>query len=93
MDNDTAPSWAPQARQAVPSAGDRGGVPTVDLSEDELLTELESVHRTRHDTFLHGSTTALVTHSDRQWELEDEYLRRHPERDIDPRRLRPDGWY
>ncbi len=46
------------------------------------------MHRTRHDTFLHGSTEALVTHTERTRQLEDEYLRRHPERQISPERLR-----
>jgi hypothetical protein len=64
------------------------GQPAADLPEDDLLRELESVHRTRNDTFLHGSTDAVLTHTSRTAELEDEYLRRHPERDIDPRRLR-----
>jgi hypothetical protein len=64
------------------------GVAATDLSDDDLLRELASVHRTRHETFLHASTTALVAHSERTRELEDEYLRRHPDRQIDPDRLR-----
>jgi Family of unknown function (DUF6158) len=64
------------------------GPAAVDLSDDDLLRELASAHRTRHETFLHGSTTALVAHTERTHELEDEYLRRHPERQIDPARLR-----
>jgi hypothetical protein len=59
-----------------------------ELSEDDLLRELDSLHRTRHQTFLHGSTQALLTHTERTRTLEDEYLRRHPERQIDPERLR-----
>ncbi|MFG3280981.1 DUF6158 family protein [Streptomyces sp. NPDC048111] len=51
-----------------------------DLADDHLLRELESVHRTRHETLLHGSDDALATHTRRMQELEDEYLRRHPER-------------
>jgi hypothetical protein len=65
-----------------------GGVPAAELSEDDLLRELDSLHRTRHDTLLHGPTEALVTHTERTLALEDEYLRRHPERQIDPQRLR-----
>jgi hypothetical protein len=64
------------------------GVPAAELSDDDLLRELASLHRTRHETFLHGATTAVVAHSERTAELEDEYLRRHPERQIDPDRLR-----
>lgn len=67
---------------------ERHPVPAVDLSEEDLLRELAHVHATRHETFLHGSTQALVVHSERQRALEEEYLRRHPEREIDPMRLR-----
>ncbi|UQX04352.1 DUF6158 family protein [Streptomyces sp. RerS4] len=51
-----------------------------ELEDGRLLKELETIHRTRHETFLHGSDEALATHSQRLKELEDEYLRRHPER-------------
>jgi hypothetical protein len=64
------------------------GVPADELSEEDLLRELAHIHQTRHDTFLHGSADALVTHTRRTTQLEDEYLRRHPEREIDPDRLR-----
>jgi hypothetical protein len=63
-------------------------VPAADLGEDDLDRELAQLHRTRHDTFKHGSAQALVRHSERMRELEDEYLRRHPEREIDEGRLR-----
>jgi uncharacterized protein DUF6158 len=64
------------------------GVPAGELSEEDLLRELAQVHETRHETFLHGSADALLHHTGRSAELEDEYLRRHPEREIDPERLR-----
>jgi hypothetical protein len=67
---------------------DEAGIPAADLSDDDLLRELEQLHRTRHETFLHGPTQALQHHSERTADLELEYLRRHPERDIDPSRLR-----
>jgi len=60
-----------------------------ELSDGEVLKELESLHRTRHDTFLHGSPQALAHHTERLVELENEYLRRFPERAVDPDRLRP----
>jgi hypothetical protein len=63
------------------------GVPPNLLSEDDLLRELAQLHRTRHETFLHAPTQALQHHSERTVALETEYLRRHPERDIDERRL------
>ncbi|MEP6697874.1 MAG: DUF6158 family protein [Pseudonocardiales bacterium] len=64
------------------------GIAGRDLDERDLLRELKHLHETRNDTFLHGGADALVTHTARTAELEDEYLRRHPEREVDPRRLR-----
>ena len=64
------------------------GVPAADLEEADLLRELAHLHETRHETFLHGSPDALDAHTGRTGELEAEYLNRHPERDVDPRRLR-----
>ena len=64
------------------------GVRPEDLAETDLIRELEHLHRTRHDTFLHGAPDALRQHTSRSAELENEYLRRHPERDIDPARTR-----
>ena len=56
------------------------GVDPADLDERQLLHELESVHRTRHETFLYGSSAALAAHTGRMTALETEYLRRHPDR-------------
>jgi hypothetical protein len=64
------------------------GVPGPDLDEADLLRELKHLHQARNDTFLHGGPDALVNHTARTAELEDEYLRRHPEREVDPHRLR-----
>jgi Family of unknown function (DUF6158) len=64
------------------------GVRPQDLAECDLLRELQHLHTTRHDAFLHGSLDALREHSRRMAELEDEYLRRHPEREVDPARTR-----
>ena len=58
------------------------GIPAADLSEDDLARELAHLHETRADIFLHAPTAALVNHSQRTAELEAEYLRRHPEREI-----------
>jgi hypothetical protein len=58
------------------------------LGEDELLRELGELHRTRHDTLRHGSDQALAHHDERLAELEDEYRRRFPQREVDPERLR-----
>jgi hypothetical protein len=64
------------------------GVPAERLDDDELIRELESLHRTRHDTFLHGSGQALQRHTQRSADLELEYLRRFPQREVTPERLR-----
>lgn len=64
------------------------GVEPSELSDDELLRELASLHETRHDTLRHGSDAALMHHNRRMAELEGEYLRRFPEREVDPQRLR-----
>jgi len=65
----------------------RGIDPAV-LSDEELLRELASVHDARHDTLRHGSEAALDNHTRRMEELEGEYLRRFPHREVDPSRLR-----
>ena len=64
------------------------GVDPPELAEDDLVRELSHLHETRHGTFLHGSDDALEMHTRRMGELEAEYLRRHPQRQVDPRRLR-----
>lgn len=64
------------------------GVHPDQLDDQQLMKELESIHRTRHDTLLHGSTEALRTHNERMALLEGEYLRRHPHRPVVPGRTR-----
>ncbi len=64
------------------------GVSPEDLAEPDLIRELEHLHRTRHETFLHAGPDALREHTSRTSELEYEYLRRHPEREVDPARTR-----
>ena len=56
------------------------GAAARELEDGRLLKELETIHRTRHETLLHGSDEALATHTQRLKELEEEYLRRHPQR-------------
>ena len=65
------------------------GVPAEQLTDEALERELKHLHETRHDTFLHGSEDALAFHTKRTAELEEEYLRRNPDRVIDARRPRP----
>ncbi|SDJ72261.1 hypothetical protein SAMN04487820_101479 [Actinopolyspora mzabensis] len=64
------------------------GVEATELSEVDLRRELRHLHETRNGTFLHGASDALEEHTRRMFELEQEYLRRHPEREVDPRRTR-----
>jgi hypothetical protein len=64
------------------------GIPGEELADDDLDRELEHLHETRHEVFLHGSEHSLINHTQRTEELECEYLNRHPERSVDPDRLR-----
>lgn len=73
MDSDTGPAE---------------GIAASQLSDDDLRRELASLHRTREDTLRHGSQQALETHINRTAELEEEYLVRFPDREVDPERLR-----
>lgn len=56
------------------------GVDPGRLDDQQLMKELENIHRTRHDTLLHGSNDALRAHNERMAQLEGEYLRRNPRR-------------
>lgn len=58
------------------------GVDPGRLDDQQLIRELETIHRTRHNTLLHGSNDALRTHNVRMAQLEGEYLRRHPRRAV-----------
>lgn len=64
------------------------GVEPTALTDEDLERELSHLHETRHDTFLHGSEDALQVHTDRTDALEQEYLRRNPDRVVDARRTR-----
>ena len=64
------------------------GVPADQLTDESLDRELKHLHETRHDTFLHGSEDALTLHTRRTDELEQDYLRRNPDRVLDARRTR-----
>ena len=70
------------------TADERQGVPGPDLADDDLLRELEQLHQTRTNTLRHGSEDALANSTRRTAELEQEYLSRFPDREIDPDRLR-----
>jgi Family of unknown function (DUF6158) len=63
------------------------GIQAGELSDEDLFRELVSLHRTRLDTLRHAPDPALAMHLTRTAELEAEYLRRNPHREIDPSRL------
>ncbi|MDP9101894.1 MAG: DUF6158 family protein [Actinomycetota bacterium] len=64
------------------------GVPPEQLNDEALDRELLHLHETRNETFLHGSEDALAIHTARTALLEQEYLRRNPDRVPDARRTR-----
>ncbi|MET7878707.1 DUF6158 family protein [Micromonospora profundi] len=66
------------------------GVDPTELTDEDLIREMHSLHRTRLDTLRHASDSALANHLRRTAELETEYLARHPGREVDPSRLRDD---
>lgn len=70
------------------ASSDLGQVPAHELSMDELLAEMASLHRARHDVLRYDSAEGLRTHLARTAEIETEYLWRFPEREVDPARTR-----
>ncbi len=52
------------------------GIPAAQLSDEDLVREVDQLHATRHDAFLHGTRDAFDTHTARMLSLEYEYLRR-----------------
>ncbi|MER7715654.1 DUF6158 family protein [Streptomyces flaveolus] len=64
------------------------GVDPGRLDDQQLMKELETIHRTRHDTLLYGSNDALRAHNGRMAQLEGEWLRRNPRRPVASGRTR-----
>lgn len=64
------------------------GVDPTTLDDADLMRELQHLHELRHDTFLHGSDDALQAHTERTAALEQEYLRRNPQRQVAAGRTR-----
>ena len=56
------------------------GRPASELSDEELETQGKQLHDSRNWMFLHGSAAQFETHTKRMLELEQEYLRRFPQR-------------
>jgi uncharacterized protein DUF6158 len=69
-------------------AEQQNGIRGAELSDDDLMRELEHLHQTRHDTFLNGSEHALEHHTQRMVELEGEYRRRFKHETPDDLRTR-----
>lgn len=63
--------------------------PTASLPDEEVLRDLETLYQRRLSTLRHGADTAIEASTRRIAELEQEYLRRFPDREVDPARLRP----
>lgn len=85
--------WDEADRSAVaadlgPEDLDLVGVDPNGLSDEDVLRELHSLHRTRLDTLRHAADSALANHLRRTADLETEYLARFPGREVDPNRLR-----
>jgi hypothetical protein len=59
---------------------DRPGIPARELTDEELERQGVHAHAMRHWVFLHGTAEQFRTHTERMLELEQEYLRRHPQR-------------
>lgn len=64
------------------------GLDPRELGDEDLLRELGHLHETRLEALRHAADQALAEHTRRTAELENEYLRRRPDREIDPERLR-----
>jgi len=56
------------------------GRPSRELTDAELEQQGTHAHATRNWVFLHGTAEQYTRHTERRLELEQEYLRRHPER-------------
>ncbi len=59
---------------------DRPGIPARELSDEELERQGLHAHTMRHWVFINGTAEQFRTHTERMLELEQEYLRRHPQR-------------
>ncbi|MFI2714087.1 DUF6158 family protein [Micromonospora sp. NPDC018662] len=90
---DTSPEqrvteWDGDHARTGDTDGELPGVDPTELSDEDLIREVRSLHRTRLDTLRHATDSALANHLRRTAELETEYLARHPGREVDPHRLR-----
>jgi hypothetical protein len=70
------------------SDGTEIGIDPAELSDYDLFRELGHLYETRLDALRHAADQAYGEHTRRMNQLEAEYLRRWPGREIDPERLR-----
>lgn len=56
------------------------GRSVADLTDEELEQQGKAAHDTRNWVFLNGTAEQFATHTTRMLALEQEYLRRHPQR-------------
>lgn len=63
--------------------------PTAALDDQEVLSDLDTLYQRRLTTLRHGAEAAVESSTRRIAELEQEYLRRFPDREVDPARVRP----
>jgi hypothetical protein len=56
------------------------GIEPAALSDEELTREMTHLHETRHDAVLDASEDALENHTARMLALEQEFIRRFPDR-------------
>ena len=62
------------------AAPESAGRPVRELSDEELEQQGKNAHDTRNWVFLNGTAEQFATHTSRMLALEQEYLRRHPQR-------------
>ncbi|SBT46472.1 DUF6158 family protein [Micromonospora auratinigra] len=82
------PEWDGDHTRTDTTDGEALGIDPTELGDEDLVREMQSLHRTRLDTLRHATDSALANHLRRTAELETEYLARHPGREVDPARLR-----
>jgi hypothetical protein len=64
------------------------GVDPGELAFDDLMRELGHLYETRLEALRHASGQALDEHTRRTAQFEAEYLKRYPDREVDPERMR-----
>ncbi|WP_030165857.1 DUF6158 family protein [Spirillospora albida] len=64
------------------------GVAPSALSDEDLFRELGHLYETRLEALRHAPDQAYGEHTRRMNQMEAEYLRRRPGREIDPNRMR-----